>query len=169
MSDEEQNILTSDLDESADRLEDIQLKKTIWERYFSPMKEGSLRGSVFAISAVAIGTGCFSLPIRCAHIGLIFGVCLLLFGAFCAYWSLTSMIHAARKSKEKDYSRIVKESLGKVPATILDSIMVIYIFGVLISYQVVIYSLIGRVFYELFQSNNYKDFEEYEKKNLEYK
>ena len=164
MSDEEQNILTSDLDESADRLEDIQLKKTIWERYFSPMKEGSLRGSVFAISAVAIGTGCFSLPIRCAHIGLIFGVCILLFGAFCAYWSLTSMIHAARKSKEKDYSRIVKESLGKVPATILDSIMVIYIFGVLISYQVVIYSLIGRVFYELFQSNKYKDFEEYEKK-----
>ena len=63
MSDEEQNILTSDLDESADRLEDNQLKKTIWERYFSPMKEGSLRGSVFAISAVAIGTGCFSLPI----------------------------------------------------------------------------------------------------------
>ena len=74
------------------------------------------------------------------------------------------MIHAARKSKEKDYSRIVKESLGKVPATILDSIMVIYIFGVLISYQVVIYSLIGRVFYELFQSNKYKDFEKKKKK-----
>jgi amino acid permease len=70
------------------------------------------------------------------------------------------MITATKKSKETDYSRIVKDTLGICPGYLLDSIILLYIFGVIISYLVVIYSLIGRVYFEL--SNNKNKYEEFE-------
>ena len=154
-----ENLLGTDLEDKEDN--DIgKMRRKSWkERYFSPMKEGSLRGSVFALSSIAIGTGGFALPTRSVQIGLVNEILLLIFGGICAYYSLSCMIHAARNIEDKDYSRIVKKSLGKVPANILDLVLIIYLFGVLISYQVVIYSLIGRVYYEIFQKDNYKNFE----------
>ena len=152
------NLLGSDFDDTEENSK-ILRKKSWKERYFSQMNEGSLRGSVFALSSIAIGTGGFALPTRAVQIGLINQILLLIFGGVCAYYSLTCMINAAKNIEDKDYSRIVKKSLGKVPAKILDFVLIIYLFGVLISYQVVIYSLIGRVYYELFKKNNYENFE----------
>ena len=152
------NLIGSDAEDEENTIEIIK-SKTWKERYFGPMKEGSLRGSVFALSSIAIGTGGFALPTRAVQIGLINQILLLIFGGVCAYYSLTCMINAAKNIEDKDYSRIVKKSLGKVPAKILDFVLIIYLFGVLISYQVVIYSLIGRVYYELFKKNNYENFE----------
>ena len=153
-----ENLLGSDFDDTEENSK-ILRKKSWKERYFSQMNEGSLRGSVFALSSIAIGTGGFALPTRAVQIGLINQILLLIFGGVSAYYSLTCMINAAKNIEDKDYSRIVKKSLGKVPAKILDFVLIIYLFGVLISYQVVIYSLIGRVYYELFKKNNYENFE----------
>ena len=35
------------------------------------MKEGSILGGVFALSSLALGTGAFSIPIRCTQLGLV--------------------------------------------------------------------------------------------------
>ena len=138
----------------------LTIKRTFTQRAFGKMEAGSLRGSIFAISSIALGTGCLSLPIRFTQLGLLGGIISLLIGASCAYWSLTAMITATKKSKETDYSRIVKDTLGVCPGYLLDCIILLYIFGVIISYLVVIYSLIGRVYFEL--SNNKNKYEEFE-------
>jgi hypothetical protein len=37
-------------------------RRTLWKRTFGPMGQGSLRGSIFALCAVAIGSGVLALP-----------------------------------------------------------------------------------------------------------
>ena len=139
--------LISGIDKNNNELENIEINNTkkggFFERYFGDIE--GIGGPIFSLSAMTIGTGCFALPNRCAQLGLFNEVILLLFGAYCAYWALNAMIHASRNSSHKDYSPLVKESLGKIPGLILDIFILIFIFGVIISFQVVIYSLIGRV------------------------
>ena len=55
------------------------------------METGSLRCSIFGLSSIALGTGCFSLPLRCTQIGLINGIILLIIGAILSYWTLFCM------------------------------------------------------------------------------
>ena len=85
----------------------------------------------------------------------------LTFSAAVAYWTLSLMIKAAQNTKTRDYSRLVRESLGKHLAVFLDFVILLYIFGVLISYQVIIYTTAGRVFHELSgQSGTFEEFSE---------
>jgi hypothetical protein len=111
--------------------------KTIYERLFSPMDAGSLRGSVFAMSSLALGTGCLALPKNFGTMSFTGALLTLIFGSAVAYWSLIIMIEASRKTKCTEYSRLVKESLGNKLALFLDIMILIYIFGILISYQVI--------------------------------
>ena len=133
-------------------------------RMFGKMQEGSLRGSIFAVSSLALGTGCLSLPIRFTQVSLAGGLVSLTLGAVITYWTLTLMIKSSKNSKTRDYSRLVSESIGKCPAIFLDATIMLYIFGVLISFQVIIYNTAGRVFFELTgQNNSYADFDDFNK------
>ena len=142
----------------------INIKKTCFERYFGKMETGSLRGSIFGLSSIALGTGCFSLPLRCTQIGLINGIILLIIGAILSYWTLFCMQYAARKTQYKSYSTIVKDILGYKTGIFLDIVIIIDIFVVITAYLVVIYSLIGRVIYDFnIIKGNYDNFEIFEK------
>ena len=156
------NLIEKDTLNSYDKA--YNRKKKCFQRYFGKMNQGSLRGSIFALSSIALGTGCLSLPLRCTQIGLINGIILLLFGAIFSYWTLCCMDKAARKSKYKDYSPIVKEILGKKTGILLDIVILIDIFVVITAYLVVIYSLIGRVIFDLnIIKGSYDEFEIFEK------
>ena len=52
----------------------LSIKRTFTQRAFGKMEAGSLRGSIFAISSIALGTGCLSLPIRFTQLGLLGGI-----------------------------------------------------------------------------------------------
>jgi len=117
--------------------EDTENRKSLMNRMFSKMEEGSLRGSIFAMSSLALGTGCLALPLRFGQMSLLGALIMLILGSMAAYWSLVIMIEASRKTNTMDYSRLVKESLGSKLALLLDIIILIYIFGILISYQVI--------------------------------
>jgi hypothetical protein len=114
-----------------------ETNKTLTQRLFSPMEAGSLRGSIFAMSSLALGTGCLALPKNFGNMSLVGALLTLCFGSAVAYWSLIIMIEASRKTNVKEYSRLVKESLGNRLALFLDIMILIYIFGILISYQVI--------------------------------
>lgn len=120
---------------------------------FGPIEAGSIRGGIFAISSLALGTGCLALPSAFTHLSLAWGLVFLTIGALVAYWSLSCMIASAENATELDYSRLVRKSLGPFPSMILDLIIVIYIFGILIFYQVVIYQTMGRVICDFFFKN----------------
>ena len=135
-------------------------------RTFGKMEEGSIRGGIFSLSSLALGTGAFSLPIRCTQVGCVWYVICIIIGSFAAYWSLSGMIKAAKTVEGDDYSTAVKKIMGKIPGLFIDCVLILYLFGVLVQYQVIVYSLIGRTYYEFFVDHDvYKDFEnDYEDK-----
>jgi hypothetical protein len=119
-----------------DKIETVsERKRTLYQRFFSKMEAGSLRGSVFAMSSLALGTGCLALPQKFEQMSFVVALLIILIGAIPAYWSLTLMIKASEKTKTYDYSRLVKENIGRWPALLLDITILIYILGILISYQ----------------------------------
>ena len=127
------------------------------------MKEGSIQGGVFALSSLALGTGAFSIPIRCTQLGLVWFVLLIILGAMAAYWTLTGLIKASRKVKGEDYSPTICDLIGKWASSFIDVIIIVYAFSVFIQYQVIIYSLIGRTFYEFIgDKKKYPIFDDYE-------
>lgn len=135
------------------------------------MKEGSVQGSVFSLSSIALGTGAFSLPIRCSQVGC-FWYCIAIFlGGIAAYWTLSRLIESAKTVKTEEYSTSVKKIIGKIPAIIIDIVLMIYIYGVIIQFNVIIYSLIGRTYLEVFgDKEKYPDFDLFQKEiwNLYY-
>ena len=127
------------------------------------MKEGSILGGVFALSSLALGTGAFSIPIRCTQLGCFWYMILLFFAASAAYWTLTGLIKSSRVVRGQDYSPTVRGIVGNTPAVVIDVFIIIYLFGVFVQYMVIIYSLVGRTYFELFEDTSaYKNFEEYE-------
>ena len=128
-------------------------------------KEGSLLGGIFSLSSIALGPGAFSLPIRCTQLGLFWFIVFIIIAAFVTYWSMSGLIKAARKVKGEDYSPSVKALIGKPFAIVIDVTIILYLIGVFIQYQVIIYSLIGRTIYEFFgDKNSYENFDIYEEK-----
>lgn len=121
-------------------------RKSLIGRMFSKMEAGSVRGSIFAMSSLALGTGCLALPVRFSQMSLLSAVIMILIGSAAAYWSLTIMLLSALKAKTYDYSRLVKETLGAGLAKALDIIILIYIFGILIAYQVISKNKFNKLF-----------------------
>lgn len=144
---------------------------TLFERMLHPMQYGSLRGSIFALSSMCLDSGALVLANRCQQFGMINFVVFLVLGGVMAYWSLVMMIRAARNMNERDYSKVVKAILGKKIGIFLDINICLYLFGALISFQVIIFSLIGSVVYDLSlifgdsSSKNFNDFTENTWKN----
>jgi hypothetical protein len=133
---EKNNLLNSNDSSNTDSNgQDLEGSKTIYQRFFSTMEAGSLRGSVFAMSSLALGTGCLTLPQKFEQMSLLAAVLVIILAALAAYWSLTLMIKASKKSKQQDYSRLVKVELGNGSALFLDFVVLLYVFGILISYQ----------------------------------
>jgi len=122
---------TSDIDE------ENPPRKSLMKRFFSPMEEGSLRASIFAMSSLALGTGCLALPQKFGQMSFFGALIMVAFAACSAYWSLKIMIITSKKIKCDEYSKCVSYSFGKKAANFLDIVTIVYIFGILISYQVI--------------------------------
>jgi amino acid permease len=134
------------------------------EKWYS-MKEGSILGGVFALSSLALGTGAFSLPIRCTQLGLVWYIIFIFASSAAAYWTLTGLIRSSRRVNGVDYSPTVRMIVGDCAAVLIDVIIVVYLFGVFVQYMVIIYSLIGRTYFELFvDTKSYENFEQFEDK-----
>jgi amino acid permease len=126
------------------------------------MKEGSIQGSVFTLSSLALGTGAFAIPIRCTQIGCFWFSLSIILVAFITFLVLSNLIKSARTVHGEEYSTSVKRIIGKIPAILIDIILMLYLFGVIIQFNVIIYSLIGRSVYEFFiDKQQYTDFSSY--------
>lgn len=147
---------------------DKSSRRSLVERYFSKIEAGSLRGSIFAMSSLALGTGCLALPLQFKNMSLFFAMLVLIFSGMSAYWSLSIMILSSIKYKSFDYSKLVFHVFGKCFSMVLDITILIYIFGILISYQVIsnrifniVYDFLGSFIYYCFI--NKEDYSNYDK------
>ncbi len=114
---------------------DIQGRPSLFHRMFSNMEAGSLRGSIFAMSSLALGTGCLALPQKFEQMSLLVSLSMILISSAAAYWSLLLMIKASNAVQAYDYSKLVKQVFGNKISLTLDIIILVYIFGIIISYQ----------------------------------
>ena len=139
-------------------------KANIFERMLHPIQYGSLRGSIFGLSSMCLEAGSLVLAIRCKQFGLINFLLAIILGGLCAYWTLVMMIRAGRNIKERNYSKVVKITLGNKVGVFMDCNITIYLLGAVISFQVIIYQIIGAVTYDIWKiigDPGYNTFEEF--------
>lgn len=134
---------------------------SLFERMLHPMQYGSLRGSIFGLSSMCLEAGALVLAIRCKQFGLINFLIALILGGMCAYWTLVMMIKAGRTTKERDYSKVVKAILGKNVGVYVDCNITIYLLGAVISFQVIIYQILGSIIYDIMKIFDKIDKEKY--------
>ena len=111
-------------------------------RTFSALGGGSLRGSIFALCASAIGSGVLGLPYVCALCGYVAGPVLMLIAANAANISLRMLVKMAVLGDMKSYTKICITAGGKKLALLLSILITIFMFGSCIGYQVIVTQLI---------------------------
>ena len=62
-------------------------RRTFFDRTFSKLEKGSLRGAIFNLVSSAVGGGVLSLSFVFVLSGYAIGIALLCIGAIAAYWS----------------------------------------------------------------------------------
>ena len=132
-----------------------------FERILHPMQYGSLRGSIFGLSSMCLEAGSMVLAIRCKQFGMVNFLIFLILGGMVAYWCLVMMIKAGKNCKEKNYSKVVKEVLGNKLGYFMDANLALYLFGALVSFQVIIYQVLGAVVYDILEIADKIDKKEY--------
>jgi amino acid permease len=124
-------------------------KRSLSQRLFGPIDPGSIRGSIFNLAILSLGSGCLAMPQTFAQMSIVVAVVDIILAGMAAYWTLSIMIMASEKFKIYNYSQLVNKLFGKGMSLFLDFTMLIYIFGVLILYQVIAYKLIGGIVNEI--------------------
>lgn len=107
-------------------------------RTFSALGGGSLRGSIFALCASAIGSGVLGLPYVCNLCGYVAGPTLMFVAANAANISLRMLIKLAVLGDMKSYTKICTAAGGPGLAKLLAYLIVVFMFGSCIGYQVII-------------------------------
>ena len=136
-------------------------KAKFFDRLLHPIQYGSLRGSIFALSSLCLEATSMVLGIRCKQFGLVNFIIILILGGILAYWCLVMIIKAGKTSKEKSFSKVVKSILGKKVGIFMDIIITIDLFGELISFQVIIYQMLGSIVYDIMKIAGTLDEKEY--------
>ena len=139
-----------------------------FDRILHPIQYGSLRGSIFGLSSMCLEASSMLLAVRCQQFGMVNFLIFLILGAANAYWCLVMMIKAGKNIKEKNYSKVVKIILGKKVGIFMDISITLYLFGALISFQVIIYQMTGAVVYDIMKMfgklEEYSNFIDYKEK-----
>lgn len=123
--------------------------RSLFNRLFGKLEEGSLRGSILSLSILCVGVGCLSLPQRYSQIGIIIYSLLIIATAIVTIWSLKMIVEAGRKANLTEYSSVILHYCGHKWGKAADIIIIIYIFGVLIVYQIVIYQMLGAFVFQI--------------------
>ena len=135
--------------------------RSMINKIFGPMEAGSIRGSIFNMLILTLGSGLLSLPGYVDHVSILMTSILIIIIALLVWWSLLLLSKACEKNGTYNYSHLIKKLYGKKMSNIYDTIVIIYSFGVLILYQVIIHKLIGESIYYLYYYKDYKDFDDF--------
>jgi hypothetical protein len=117
-------------------------RRTFFDRTFSKVGKGSLRGSIFSLCASAIGSGVLSLPYVLALNGWLLGMFFIMIGAVSSWWSNKILARLAIQENLPNLSKLTDKAGGPILTKFLQWMILIYTFGSCISYQIIITGLI---------------------------
>ena len=151
-------------DESTERHTSIVLdnKRTLFHKIFGPMEAGSIRGSIFNMVILSLGTGMFALPKYMSNTSLFFSCILIVSICVLVWWSLLLLSKACEKNKIYNYSKLIGLLYGKFFSIIYDTIVILYSFGVLILFNIIIYATLGEALYGIHYYKKYKTLKEFQ-------
>mmetsp|Transcript_9979 Transcript_9979/g.7507 ORF Transcript_9979/g.7507 Transcript_9979/m.7507 type:complete len:99 (+) Transcript_9979:254-550(+) len=98
------------------------------------MQQGSVRGSIFSLCAVAIGAGVLSLPYVLSICGWVLGSLLVIIGAVTGYMSMYMIITRTIENDVKNYSQLAELAGGKGLKIYLQICILIFMLGACLSY-----------------------------------
>ena len=123
----------------------------------------SINGAIFAMTSLSIGTGCLTFTKKVIQFGFVWFGVFLIIGGLATYWTLVGLIRAAKKNGDTEYSSVVRKVSGKFPAVLVDVMTCIYSWGLIITYEIIMNSLIGRIAYAfIINKVTYPSFNDYE-------
>ena len=114
---------------------ETSVKRTFCERYFSPLEAGSLRSSIFNLVAFSLGVGSQSLPDQFTKMSLLMGLIMIFVCAVSCFYSLKILNYSCEKAGLYDYSKLVKSVIGPKASLMLNIVIMLYISGSVIAYQ----------------------------------
>lgn len=142
--------------QQSSELTDSSDERSFFRRTFGPMSEGSLRGSIFILTNVALGISVFSLSLSFKTIGIFPAVAICLFLSFVSHNILKQLGRICKLKNVFDFSELVGLCFGAKIQTLFDICTILFLFGIMISAQVVSVNILGIVVYELGYSSDSK-------------
>ncbi len=130
---------TDNLNLNKENQEEMDIKKSIWIRFFGPIKEGSLRGGVLAMASITFGGGCLAFSSSFRDMGLINGLIIFFIIAFISLYTLVLLTISGVKSGIYDYNLLIEKFMGKKMVIFSDVNNLILCLGVIVGYQKFIY------------------------------
>jgi amino acid permease len=124
------------------------------------MGPGSMRGCIFNLCILSLGTGSLALPQKIGYMSLLASPIVILVSGAINYWTLTILGDVARKYKLRKYEDVVSKLFTQNLRIFLGIVMVLNQSGMIILYQVIMYKLLGGVINEFF-SLGYSNVEEF--------
>lgn len=92
---------------------------------------------VFVLVTTSLGSGVLTLPYVERQNGIVLGSIFLIFGAFVSYISMRLLMWCSYHTNIIDYAELVEYSFGKNAGIFLNCLFIFYLFGVLVSYQII--------------------------------
>ena len=137
--------------------EEIYKKENITEGKERLSSNQSILGAAFLLTNMCLGTTIFTFGSRAKEIGLIWLIVFCFVVAAVDYWSIMNGCVASSKVDVDDYSEITEKIIGKKSRVLLNIIIIVYSYGVMITFYVLIFALFGR----FIQSVGYREYTTY--------
>jgi len=129
---------TATVDYLDDNEADYKNDYSCWKRFFKPVREGSLRGSIFSLASITFDTTCLSFPFAIDNMGLIPGTLLLFLMCGMSCWTLYLLMKAGRNTRIIHYRNLIVHCLGHPMAYLSDVNNIIFSLGAQVAYIVTI-------------------------------
>jgi amino acid permease len=122
------------------------------KRWFSPIKEGSLRGATITIASITFGGGCLAFPGAILATGPIVGVIIFLFVGLASFYSLKLLTKTAFRTGIMDYNELLEQVHGKGMVILYDVNNLINVIGIIMGYQIFAYQWIMSICHDIVPS-----------------
>ena len=124
-------------------------------------KKMGLLNTAFLLTNACLGTTIFTFAVRAKAFGLIWLIVACVICGIVNYWSIMKCVYASHKNKENDYSEITENVLGKKMRLVLNIFIMLYGYGVMMCFMVLIYELFGRFVQTIGYRNKYVEYSDF--------
>ena len=118
-------------------------RRSFFQRTFSKLEKGSVRGSIFNLVSSALGGGVLSLSYVFVLSGWLTGIVLITVGAIAAAWSNLLIIKVAKSQNICNLDQMAYLAGGDFLRKFLQIMMLINAFGCCIGYQIFMSQLLS--------------------------